>query len=72
MACLGTSSTSRVSLWLNNATLVGIPSVASRHNTPSRAHALCSMVESEAKEGKQAIIVSEGKKLYSGKSFLLL
>ncbi len=37
----------------------GIPTDVSRHNTPSRAHALTKVVQSEAKSGENvAIIVS--------------
>ena len=40
----------------------GIPTQVSRHNTPSRAHALTKVVQSEAKRGDNvAIIVSEHK-----------
>ena len=38
----------------------GIPSIASRHNTSSRSHALTKLVQSEKKAGeKVAIIVSQ-------------
>ena len=57
---LGADSASSIGLWLNGATLVGIPSVASRHNAPSRAHAICSLLESGKKEGKEVAIIVSG------------
>ena len=60
MKSLATASVSSCSLWLNNAMLGGIPSVYSRHNTPSRAHALSRLVEMGKMNGeKVAIIVSQ-------------
>jgi len=56
---LSHSSNSSCSLWLNRASVGGVASEASRHNTPSRAHALTKLVQSERKAGAEvAIIVS--------------
>ena len=49
------------SLWLDKASVAALPSSASRHNTPSRAHSLTRLVLSEKKKGPQvAVIVSGG------------
>ncbi|CAH1268766.1 NPEPL1 [Branchiostoma lanceolatum] len=40
------SPTDSCPLWLNNATVAALPNKASRHNTPSRAHALTKIVRS--------------------------
>lgn len=40
------NGTSTCSLWLNQAVLAKLPSEASRHNTPSRSHALTKIVTS--------------------------
>lgn len=56
---LGTSSASSCSLYLNKATIGGVPTTASRHNTPSRSHALYKLVQCAKKnEPVVAIIVS--------------
>ncbi|XP_033626307.1 probable aminopeptidase NPEPL1 [Asterias rubens] len=39
------SPTDSVSLWVNNATIAALPLKASRHNTPSRAHAVTKLVK---------------------------
>ena len=54
---LSTSSTSSCSLWLTSASVVGLPIVASRHNTPSRAHAITKMVLAEKKGGDNVAII---------------
>ena len=47
------------SLWLSAASVAALPTKASRHNTPSQAHALTKLVQSERKKGPEtAIIVS--------------
>ena len=47
------------SLWLAAASVAALPTRCSRHNTPSQAHALTKLVQSEKKRGPQvAIIVS--------------
>ena len=59
MDTLVPSRATSCSLYLNKATLGGVPSVATRHNTPSRSHALYSLVLSSKKKGPVvAIIVS--------------
>lgn len=59
-AAIGTlshSSNSACSLWLNKASVGGVASEASRHNTPSRAHSLTKLVQSEKKNGKEVAII---------------
>lgn len=69
-------------LWLNNATLASLPVKCSRHNAPSRAHALTKMVKNCLRGGEEYIVLVCEKKdvvatgcavaralpLYSGKS----
>ena len=57
MDSLGTSTNGSCALWLNKASVGGIPSDFSRHNTPSRAHALTKLVQSEKKAGKNVTII---------------
>ena len=35
----------------------GVPSIASRHNTPSRSHALTSLAQREIKDGEKVCII---------------
>ncbi|CAL8070159.1 unnamed protein product [Orchesella dallaii] len=42
---LNPSPTDSIPLYLNNATLIGLPKTCSRHNTPSRAHSLTKLVK---------------------------
>ena len=59
LGSLSHSSNSSCGLWLNSASVGGLASEATRHNTPSRAHALTKLVQTEKKAGTQvAIIVS--------------
>ena len=59
LSSLSHSSNSSCGLWLNSASVGGLASEATRHNTPSRAHALIKLVQNEKKAGTQvAIIVS--------------
>ena len=60
VSSLSTNSISSCGLWLNLATLGGIPSEVSRHNTPSRAHALTKTVQCEAKIGQNVAIIVSG------------
>ena len=53
VSSLSTTGISSCSLWLNKATVGGVPIPVSRHNTPSRAHALTKVVQSQAKKGGQ-------------------
>ncbi|XP_052059690.1 probable aminopeptidase NPEPL1 [Mytilus californianus] len=49
-------------LWLNNATLAQLPVKCSRHNTPSRAHALTKMVKSCLRGGDEFVVIVCEKK----------
>eukprot|EP00058_Branchiostoma_floridae_P000348 XP_002585836.1 hypothetical protein BRAFLDRAFT_132933 [Branchiostoma floridae] len=51
------SPTDSCPLWLNNATVAALPSKASRHNTPSRAHALSKIVRSSMAGCREECIV---------------
>ena len=54
------------SLWLAAASVAALPTRCSRHNTPSQAHALTKLVQSEKKRGPEAaIIVSLSLSVYS-------
>ncbi|KAK7481689.1 hypothetical protein BaRGS_00027062 [Batillaria attramentaria] len=52
------SPTDSCSLWLNNATVAALPSKCSRHNTPSRAHALSKIVKSCLAGGDEFIVLA--------------
>ena len=65
MEGLGEDDATSCSLWLNQASVASIPAVASRHNTPSRAHALAAMVEKEKKEGPNVAISVRGLLSYN-------
>lgn len=50
---------SSCNLYLNKASIGGVPNEGSRHNSPSRAYNVAKIVEKEAKEGENvAILVS--------------
>lgn len=51
------SPTDTCSLWLNNATVAALPLKCSRHNTPSRAHALAKLVKSCYAGGDEYVVV---------------
>lgn len=57
VAGLHPSPTDSCSLWLNNATVAALPSKCSRHNTPSRAHALSKIVKSCLAGGDEYIVL---------------
>lgn len=57
VAGLRPSPTDSCSLWLNNATVAALPSKCSRHNTPSRAHALTKIVKSCLAGGDEFIVL---------------
>ena len=45
------------SLWLTSASVAALPTKFSRHNTPSQAHSITELVQSERKKGKQTLII---------------
>ena len=49
------------SLWLDKASVAALPSSASRHNTPSRAHSLTRLVLSEKKKAPQVAVIVSGR-----------
>ncbi|XP_025115024.1 probable aminopeptidase NPEPL1 [Pomacea canaliculata] len=51
------SPTDSCSLWLNNATVAALPTKISRHNTPSRGHALTKVIKSCMAGGDEYIVV---------------
>lgn len=51
------SPTDQVSLWLNSATVAALPLKCSRHNTPSRCHALTKLVKGCMAGGSEEYIV---------------
>ena len=58
VASLNPAPTDTCPLWLNNATLAALPVKCSRHNTPSRAHALARLVKSCLVGGEEFVVVS--------------
>ncbi|XP_005103521.1 probable aminopeptidase NPEPL1 [Aplysia californica] len=60
------SPTDQCSLWLNSATVAALPLKCSRHNTPSRCHALTRLVKSCLAGGQEYIvIVCERENVYA-------
>lgn len=51
------SPTDSCSLWFNSATVAGLPTKCSRHNTPSRAHHLTKIVKSCMVGGEEFIVL---------------
>ncbi len=51
------SPTDSVNLYLNKVTLCSLPVKCSRHNTPSRAHALAKILKPASKGQKQFVII---------------
>ncbi|XP_046668613.1 probable aminopeptidase NPEPL1 isoform X1 [Homalodisca vitripennis] len=56
-----------VSLYLNQATLAPLPDQASRHNAPSRPHALTKLIKSETfdVDGENILVVCERKDMFA-------
>ena len=51
------SNSDLCSLWLNNATVASLPVKCSRHNTPSRSHALTKMVKNCLRGGDEFVVI---------------
>ncbi|KAL4234571.1 putative aminopeptidase npepl1 [Mactra antiquata] len=65
------SPTDTCPLWLNNATVAALPLRCSRHNTPSRAHALTKLVKSCYSGGDEfVVVVCEKKDVFASASAL--
>lgn len=58
VSSLHPSPTDTCSLYLNLATLAALPVKCSRHNTPSRAHAITRLVQSASVGVDECIVVS--------------
>jgi probable aminopeptidase NPEPL1 len=56
---LNPSPTDSVSLYLNVATVAALPTKCSRHNTPSRAHAITKLVKGCSTGQNEVFVVSE-------------
>jgi len=57
ISSLHPSPTDQCSLWLNSATVAALPMKCSRHNTPSRCHALTKLVKSCLAGGQEYIVI---------------
>ncbi|XP_029650535.1 probable aminopeptidase NPEPL1 isoform X1 [Octopus sinensis] len=57
LASLRPSPTDSCPLWLNMASIAALPTQCSRHNTPSRAHALTKLVKSSLTGRKEFIVM---------------
>ncbi|XP_064610708.1 probable aminopeptidase NPEPL1 [Liolophura sinensis] len=57
VAGLHPSPTDSCPLWLNNATVAALPTKCSRHNTPSRSHALTKVVKSCFSGGDEYVVI---------------
>ncbi|XP_071958210.1 probable aminopeptidase NPEPL1 [Antedon mediterranea] len=67
VSSLQPSPTDHISIWFNNATIACLPLKASRHNTPSRAHAIPKLVKAYLTNvGNECIvIVCERKSVFA-------
>lgn len=66
VSCLNPAPTDTVSMYLNMATVAGLPSKVSRHNTNSRAHSITKLVRSCTVGGSETIvIVCEKQDMYA-------
>lgn len=63
LSSLHPSPTDTCSLYLNLATIAALPVKCSRHNTPSRSHALTRLVQSISVGVDESIVVSKIKAL---------
>ena len=54
---LNPSSADSVHVWLNKITLAVLPKECSRHNTPSRAHAISKLVKDNSSKSNEFHIV---------------
>lgn len=63
ISSLHPSPTDTCSLYLNLATIAALPVKCSRHNTPSRSHALTRLVQSISVGVDESIVVSKIKAL---------
>ena len=58
IACLHPSPTDKVSLYLDVATVAAVPLKCSRHNTPSRAHAITRLVKNSVLNvGEESVVI---------------
>lgn len=58
LTCLHPSPTDYCPLFLDVATIAALPTKTSRHNTPSRAHSVTSLVKTHAMTVNESIVVS--------------
>uniref|UniRef100_A0A1A9ZSW3 Cytosol aminopeptidase domain-containing protein n=1 Tax=Glossina pallidipes TaxID=7398 RepID=A0A1A9ZSW3_GLOPL len=67
VACLHPSPTDKISLYLDVATLAAVPLKCSRHNTPSRAHAITRLVKNNTLNVSEEniVIVCERSDLFA-------
>lgn len=66
LASLHPSPTDVCNLWLNDVKIAALPVKCSRHNTPSRAHALAKVVKSSLSGGDEfVVIVCEKKDVFA-------
>uniref|UniRef100_A0A1B0B2Z2 Cytosol aminopeptidase domain-containing protein n=1 Tax=Glossina palpalis gambiensis TaxID=67801 RepID=A0A1B0B2Z2_9MUSC len=67
VACLHPSPTDKISLYLDVATLAAVPLKCSRHNTPSRAHAITRLVKNNTLNVNEenVVIVCERSDLFA-------
>ena len=66
LATLNPSPTDAVSLYLNSAFVCALPNKCSRHNTPSRAHALTKLVKScSSGRTERVIVVCERRDVFA-------
>lgn len=58
LACLHPSPTDKVSLYLDVATVAAVPLKCSRHNTPSRSHAITRLVKNSVLNvGEESVVI---------------
>lgn len=57
LSVLNPSPTDSVSLYMNRATVAGLPSKCSRHNTPSRSHAIHKIVKSCSSGQSETVVI---------------
>ncbi|XP_033096251.1 probable aminopeptidase NPEPL1 isoform X2 [Anneissia japonica] len=67
VSSLQPSPTDHISIWFNNATVASLPLKASRHNTPSRAHAIPKLVKAYLTNvgDECVVIVCERKSVFA-------